>query len=153
MRQALIDQNHGSESSQNLRNQDLIERILELAEHLPPQDRALLESVYKAGMAPMTIALASGQSRSRVCGKLRRLMRRLQSPLYQFAVRHRRDWPSERRAIAESVILRGQTQRATAAIMGLSLHQVRVELSRIEFLFERTWPLQPRRNETLVSVE
>jgi len=113
------------------------ESLLRFAEHLSLSDRALLRGIFQNGITATALANANGGSPSIVRARIRRLCRRITSPAFQYVVRHRLDWPERRRSIAEAVVLRGQTQRATAAALGLTVHHLRRELERIAALCEQ----------------
>ena len=68
--------------------------------------------------------------------RVQRLVERIGSASFQFVMRNCDGWPSSRRQVGESIILRGSTQRRAAVQLGLSLHQVRQEIERIRALYE-----------------
>lgn len=122
-----------SETAANmLRDQaDLSFQLLGLAEHLPEEDRVLLQAVYDRGMRPSEFAKAIRVRPRSIRLRIRRIVARVGSPMYQFVVGQRDSWPEPRRTIAELVILRGESQREVARRLGVSLHCVRQEVSRL----------------------
>ena len=113
-----------------------IEELLRMSKLLEPADGALIQAVYGRGMTTGEFAQAMGCSRRQVSKRLKRVVRRIRSPLFRFVVEHERRWPFDRRTIAQSVILRGRTQRQTAQLLSVSVHYVRMELVAVKLLFE-----------------
>jgi hypothetical protein len=128
----MCDQNHLAD------RRGVIEQLLNLSENLSQEDRALLRSVYDAGLSPTLLAHASGRDSRRMRQRVARLVGRIGSDMFQFVLRERQDWPAPRRRIAELIFLRGQTQRDVAAASGTSLHHVRREIERIRALREES---------------
>jgi len=118
------------------RRRDGVERVLDLAEHLEPSDRALLSAIYERGMTATAFAEAAGQKARTVRYRVRKLLDRVSSPGYRAIVAQREAWPRERQRVAEAVFLAGRTQRDAAKRLGMSLHQVRTEIERIRGLIE-----------------
>ncbi|MCZ6834480.1 MAG: hypothetical protein O7G85_01775, partial [Planctomycetota bacterium] len=104
------------------------ERLLELVEYLSPSDRALLEAVYHRGMKPTELARAINARPRMIRSRVQRIVQRLNSPLFKFVSGHRADWPRLRREVGELIVLKGTSQRDTAAKLGVSLHRVRQEM-------------------------
>jgi hypothetical protein len=96
-----------------------IDRVLRLADHLDPADRALVRSIYDRGMSAGELARAIGRTPRAVNRRLERLVRRVSTPEYRFILRERRSWPATRRRVAELVFLRGGTQRAAAELASI----------------------------------
>jgi hypothetical protein len=140
MTQALADHEVRPHDRSYGSRQASVEQMLNLAEHISPVDRALLRAVYERGMTAHAFATATRQSHSVVQARLRRIQKRLASPLFRFVLRHQRDWPPLRRAAAQAAILHGQPLRTVASLLGLSLYQVRRELDRVRTLFEESQP-------------
>lgn len=116
---------------------DLARRLLELAEFLPDEDRVLLQAVYDRGMSPIEFARAIRARPRAIRHRVRGLVERVSSPLFQFVATQQGAWTSQRRLIAELNVLRGRSQRDVAQRLGVSLHLVRQELLRIRVLCER----------------
>ena len=114
------------EAAQFLRARaDIAKKLLDLAEYLPDQDRALLQGVYERGMRPIDFARAIRARPRTIRHRVRGLVERVTSPLFQFVATQPRAWTNQRRIIAELTILRGKSQRDVAHRLGLSLHRVR----------------------------
>ena len=112
------------------------ERLLDYADHLDGSDRALLRAVFDRGLTSTDLARVIGQEPRAVRRRVQRLVERIGSASFQFVMRNCDGWPSSRRQVGESIILRGSTQRRAAVQLGLSLHQVRQEIERIRALYE-----------------
>lgn len=123
-----------------------IDHILEHARHLAAGDRALIEGVYLRGMSAAELARAAGKEPGTVRKRLARVVRRMSSPIFRFVVRHKSQWPPERAAIADAVILRGLSQRTAAMTLGLGVHRVRRELDGIRALLEAAGESRPSRS-------
>lgn len=110
------------------------ELILAAAEHLPPEDRALLEAIYLRGHTVQAVARIAASSQGRAptaheCRLLRRRVRRLlvrvADPLFRFVAGHRDRWSPTMRRIGEECVLAGLSQRLAAQRLALSYHTVR----------------------------
>ena len=112
------------------------ERVARYAEHLNLADRALLKSIYERGIAPATLAQASQCSRKQIYQRVRRALERINSPMFEFILRHRLQWPEFRRMVAEGFFIRGEKQRDLALRLGMSLYHVRKEVERVRTIFE-----------------
>lgn len=121
------------------------ERLLELAEHLAPSDRALLRSIYRHGMSAAELARAMGIRPRRVTDRVQKLMQRINSPHFRSVLAQRERWPAIRRRIAEAVFLRGEGQRTVAAKLQCTVHEVRIEIERIRAIIEAPLPMLPTR--------
>ncbi|MGI9012963.1 MAG: hypothetical protein ACR2GY_01795 [Phycisphaerales bacterium] len=110
------------------------ERIVELASHLDPADRDLIDSIYRRGMTVAALARASGVRRRRLNDRLTRVLKHLQSREFRFAISQTELWPRNRAAVAKEVIFKRKSLRAAASQTGLSLWQVRKELDAIRTL-------------------
>ncbi len=115
-------------------------RILELAEHLAPGDRALISMIYYHGMTASEFARAAGTHRRSVAMRIRRLVDRITSDTYQRVVAIHKTWPPQRQAVAEAIFLQGMTQREAAKRLDISLHRVRRECDHIRAVVEAAEP-------------
>ncbi len=115
---------------------DFAHRLLDLAEYLPDEDRALLQAVYDRGMRPTEFARAIRARPRAIRHRVRGLVERVSSPLFQFVATQQDAWTSQRRLIAQLNVLRGRSQREVARRLGVSLHLVRQELLCIRALCE-----------------
>ena len=126
----------GSPSAQPHQMRGTVERLLDLAEHLPDPDRALLRGIYDRGMSAADLARVLGRRPRGIRRHVQRLVERIGSPRFMFIVRNRRRWPKVRRSIAEMVFLQGRSQREAAEALGLGVHRVRREIDRIRLLID-----------------
>src|SRR5262245_30352417 len=124
MHQALVELEPDSPIGYRQSRGRLVSDLLAAAEYLSNHDRVLIQGIYSHGIRPSDVAAFRGQSLGCVYQRLRRLGRRIRSPLFRFVLRERFDWPEDQRVVAESIVLRGQTQRVTAIAMGTSVHKV-----------------------------
>ena len=115
---------------------DAAERLLDYADYLGGADRALLRAIFDRGLTAAEFARAMDQPPRSVRQRVQRLVERVGSARFQFVMRNRYAWSTARRQVAESIFLRGLTQRRASALLGLSLHQVRQEVERIRTLYE-----------------
>jgi hypothetical protein len=113
------------------------ERLVQLAAHLKPEDRALVEAVYDHGMTLRTAATMQGRLPVLVRRRLARLLARLTSVEFAFVVRHLDRWTEPRRSIARLVFLERRTRLQVAAALGVSPHTVRRETGAIRVLLEQ----------------
>lgn len=118
---------------------------LERARHLPPQDRVLVEAVFRDGrpvaeLAALIAADAGDADRVTSVRGLRRRIRRLTARLlsreYAFVAEQLPDWSPTRRRVATACILHGRSIRDAAAELRLSLHTVRRHRAAIAELLE-----------------
>lgn len=112
----------------------LTEEVVQAAKHLGDADKALIKAVYQRGIALKAIATIQGCSAGRLHHRLRMLVKRMRSPMFRLVLRQHENWPAERRAIAESVVLHGRSQREVAKELGVSLHRVRTEIEHLKAL-------------------
>lgn len=114
-----------------------IERVLGLAEHLAPSDRALIRSIYDRGLSATELARAAGVAPTTIRRRARRLLNRMAGPMYRFVLASGEQWPKLRRRVAEKIYLQGAGQRETAAALRCSLHEVRREAQYVQAAFEQ----------------
>jgi DNA-directed RNA polymerase specialized sigma24 family protein len=113
-----------------------IEQVTTLARHLPVDDRALIQGVFERGMTPTAMARTMGDSPDTVRKRVRRIARRLGSPLFRFVVRNMDHWPDIRRSVADAVVLRGYSYRRAARLLNVTIYRVRTEHERIRIMCE-----------------
>ena len=111
-----------------------VERVLEMADGLPPRDRRLLEQVYRHGVCVSHIAQLLGEDRKQTQRRVARLLRRVRRPAFRFATRYPDMIPRPMLPVAHHAIVRGKSQRDTALLTGRPLHQVRDDLRVIAAL-------------------
>lgn len=121
-----------------------IGQLLKLACHLPTEDQALLEAVYECGMKRAAMARAMRCTPKVIQRRLRGIVTKLKSPAFRFVLAQAGRWPERRRLVAHAVICRSLTHRQAAVALGLTLHQVRMEMARVNALCA----LDRERNDT-----
>lgn len=130
-----LDAGHTARLAEGAAN---VERVLLLSSHLPDPQRALLEAIYREGVSPLAIArLRGGASTSRaVRREAALLVKRVTSPVFAVAVTHAGSWPPLRAGVARRCIIAGMSLRDSAGELGVSIHTVRSEVSRIRAITE-----------------
>lgn len=99
--------------------------LADLACHLDPSDRALINAIYRHGMSAAEFARAVHMTPANIRNRVRRIVRRMISAPFRYVLAHRSGWPHAMRRVAEAIFLEGRTQREAAAATGVSLHHVR----------------------------
>lgn len=115
-------------------SRELAERLVELAAHTNPEDRALIEAVYRDGVTAARLATLSGRTPRAVRQRIRTIVTRLLSPRFAYVLAHGDAWPTRRRRIADACVLKGLSIREAAEALGLSVHAVRRQLDLINAL-------------------
>jgi DNA-directed RNA polymerase specialized sigma24 family protein len=115
----------GADRARVLRRREAVERVLDAAGHLADADRVLLDMLYRDGRPVSDVADLLGRPRHAVRRRVRRLLRRVHSRRFRFALRHAELLPPPVRAVARAHVLQGLTLRQTARRTGLPLHTVR----------------------------
>ena len=121
------------------------EGLLTYAEHLDSADRALVEAVFERGASAAGLARAMSRDPRHVRRRLKRLINRMSSRMFQFVLRQRMHWTPNQRRVAEAVVLRGLTQRQAASELGLTLHQVRTYMHAVYVLAHEANTETPKR--------
>ncbi len=116
---------------------DRVQTLLNLAQHLPKGDEVLLRQVFDLGISPNRIAQAARCNRHSIYRRIRALLRRLNDPLFRFAVAHYETFDRPTRAVARAIILHGLTQRQAARTTRLSVHLIRQHLQSLRTLAAR----------------
>lgn len=118
------------------RSRALADEILGQTAALEPHDGALLRAVF-LDHKPMTeLAALTRMPVRAVRRRVRELVRRVTSPEFAFVVRHSHAWPSERRRVAQAVVVMGKSYRQAGGDLGLSLHTVRCHSASIYAMCE-----------------
>ncbi len=118
------------------RSRSLSDRLVARSEHLMPEDRALIRSVFRDGVSAQALAQAARVAPRRTRQRVRALVRRMLTHRYVFVLAHRESWPANRRRVATACALQGRSIRECAAHLRLSVHQVRRELAAVRALEE-----------------
>lgn len=115
---------------------DHAETIVVRAEHLLPDDRALLQAVFRDGMTAIDLARVTGTAPRALRRRIRLLAGRVLTARYAYVMRHREHWPATRRRVATACVLQGRSLRAAAAHLRLTLHVVRRHMDAVNALYE-----------------
>ena len=100
-------------------------RICELAQHLAPTDRAILQLAYADGKTIPQIAALIGAPRHATQRRLRRLTRRVLTPEFAFIAPQLGELDAVARAVARCCIIEGRSVRDAAAHLRTTQHAVR----------------------------
>ena len=119
-------------STQGAKWRRMCERYVELAAHLEPDDEILIDSIFGQGLPVAFIARMSGQSPGRIRRKVKKLVTRMESPMFQFVAGGLDLLPRDVRAVARRHHLWGHSLRQVADGLGLKLHEVRSKLIQVQ---------------------
>jgi DNA-directed RNA polymerase specialized sigma24 family protein len=112
------------------------ERMLALAEWLPPTDRALIVAMYKDGLSGVAIARLRGEPVEVVRRRLARVIKRMNTPVFALVAVQSSAWPRARAEAARLCVLEGLSIRAAAERAGITAHQVRREIITVRAMAE-----------------
>jgi DNA-directed RNA polymerase specialized sigma24 family protein len=118
----------GSEPTRDLRTSSLrreADAIVERAGRLLPEDRTLLAMVFRDGRSAASVARVMGVSAKRVRGRVRRLLDRIDSPLFRFVAANAQRWPEAQRVVAIALFVEGLSLREAGRRLGMSYYTVR----------------------------
>lgn len=115
---------------------DLARTVADRAHWCMPEERALIEAMYRQGMTAQQIAKLRDEPATAIRRRIRTVVRRVLSPRFVFVLRHRDQWPPMRKRVATACILQGRTLREAAAHLHLSLHAVRRQMDAITGMFD-----------------
>lgn len=115
-------------------SRDLAEILVERAEFALPDDRAMIEAVYRDGVSATRLSRLIGRSPRATRQRIRVVAMRLLSPKFVFVMRHRDRWPADRKRIATACALHGMSMRKAAEVLGFTLHEIRTEMSVVDAL-------------------
>lgn len=120
---------------------DLAERLVLRAEHLPPDERALVEAVFRDGRSVSEIARLAGVADEHATvrslrRRLHRAVERALSDRFIYVASHLKGWPATRRRVAQACFLNGRSMREAARELGLTLHVVRSQSARINAMYD-----------------
>ena len=105
------------------------EILLNRAELLEPEDRALLRLAFDRGASLGEVAAVMGASRGTVSRRINKLLARLQQPGFLHLYREDAELSPLTRRVAQAYYIGGLPQRAVAQRLGLSLHRIREQLT------------------------
>jgi len=112
------------------------ETIASRAEHLLPEDRALVRAVFGDGMDAKRVARLQGEPSRTVRRRVRSLAARVLSPEFEFVLARRDAWPRTRRLVATACVVQGRTLREAASHLQMSLHAVRRQMDAVRALMD-----------------
>jgi len=121
-------------------------RTRELAEVLVrsrwalPDDRALIEAIYRDNLTAAHIASLRDESPRAVRRRVRAVAAQLLSPRFTVVLHERERWPARRRRVATACVLQGRTLREAARHLNLTLHTVRTEMAVINAVCDAHTP-------------
>lgn len=115
---------------------DHAQALADRAECCLPDDRALVHALLRQGLSPKEIAELRSIPASTMYKRLKALVNRLNSPRFEFVLRHRDAWTPTRRRVATACVLEGRTLRGTATHLGVTLYTVRREMDAISALIQ-----------------
>ncbi len=115
---------------------DFAERLVNRSIWLAPDDRALIQCVFRDGLNATKVAELRHEPARLVRRRVRQLMARIGSPEFEFVVRRRDAWPAQRRRVATEVVLHGHTIQRAAEFLRMSFHAVRKEVAVIRAMAE-----------------
>jgi DNA-binding Lrp family transcriptional regulator len=115
---------------------ELAELVVQRAEFLSAEERALLVAVYGDGRTVKEVAALLGVEARRLRRRVARLTRRVVSDRFIFVVRHRESWPAARRRLATACIVQGKSLRIAAAEVRTSLYNARKQMDAVGALLD-----------------
>ena len=107
------------------RRRALVTRILDAADHLPPDERQLLLAIYGRGMPVSEVAMMLGTPERQLRRRVKALVRRVCDPSFEAAVRLGPQLPRQIRQVARLTAIEGLPMRQVALRLGISYHNVR----------------------------
>ncbi|MCC7145143.1 MAG: hypothetical protein IT443_01720 [Phycisphaeraceae bacterium] len=110
------------------------EQVLALAEHLPAEERMLMDQLFRYGLSFRQVAKLTGQKKWQVHREAEVLLRHMRSPLFRFVAGRRDLFSKKTQRVADVVVLQRRSLRQAAADTGLSLHAVRLRLRELHAL-------------------
>lgn len=117
-----------------LDRRDAAERLLQRAQHLARPDHLLMEQIYRHGLSIADVARLLNERPRSLQRRVKRLLLRLNDPLFIFVAGRFDVLPREMQATARLVVLEGRPLRDAARITGTTLHRVRQHLDAVRTL-------------------
>lgn len=99
--------------------------ILRRAGRLLAEDRVLLGMVFGDGRSAASVARLMGMSGKRVRARVRRLLARIDSPLFRYVMENAERWPEAQRVVGIALFVEGRSIRGAACHLGMSYYTVR----------------------------
>lgn len=116
-----------------------IEALVELASHLPPADKALIEQIYERGVSANELARATGRCPRSLQRRARNALRRVNSPEYRFLALHGDRLSPDTRRTARLIVFSGLSYRAAADATDTTVHRVRQHLLTLRALAQAVY--------------
>ncbi len=105
--------------------------IADRAEWCLPEERALIDAMYRQGLNATQIAQLRSVPVRVIRRRIRAVVTRVTSHRFVFVMRHRDQWPPTRRRVATACILQGRSFRQAATHLRISLHTVRRQMDAV----------------------
>lgn len=131
-----LDQRTDAIDLRRRRADALNERIIQRAEWLEPNDRALVSAMFVDGYSAARIARLGNSDPRTIRSRIRKIVHRLGDPRTAYVMLHSNAWTPTRRRVAREVYINGRSLRETAETLGLSFYVVRRHRESIEAMFE-----------------
>lgn len=114
------------------------DRLLRLAEYLPPEERAIFSACFTEGLTAREIAALRDRNErpDTIRRRIRKILRRLRDPRFHGALRLLHLLNGNRRRVAELCFLQGLPPRAAAQHLQLTIHAVRRHHAALSALIE-----------------
>lgn len=126
------------------RTRELAEIVVDHAQELRTEDRAVVMAIYRDGMTAQDVAELRREPARRIRQRVRRLVSRLLSDRFLFVLRERDGWPPRRQRVARACVLEGRSMRAAAEHLRMSLHGVRREMQVVDAMYVEAVNRVPR---------
>src|SRR6185436_19421816 len=111
--------------------------IVRNAEHLLPEEWALARAYFVQGMPASQIARLAGTTSKTVRRRIDRMVARVTSLRFVFAVNHRKSLGRMRGRVATACLAQGLSMRETSRQFGVSIYVVRSHLHAVNGMFDR----------------
>ena len=111
--------------------------IVRNAEHLLPEERALARAYFVEGMSASEVARLAGTTPKTVLRRIDRMVARVTSLRFVFAVNHRKSLGRMRGRVATACLVQGLSMRETSRRFGVSIYVVRSHLHAVNGMFDR----------------
>lgn len=108
-----------------------VEDLLRRARLLDPLDQSLLEQHLGNGRSVASIARERGCLPEGLRSRIKRLVARIDSPLYAMVRDRAGMWDGQMRAIAIACVGRGRSMRGAARELGIGIHVVRTRMLEV----------------------
>ncbi len=128
---------------------EAVERITARAQWLENTDRQLIMAVFEDGKRLKDLAALMNVSPRTLRARLRRLVLRVSSELYQFVALHAESWPPNMRRAAEACVFKGLSIKDAAIDLGVSYHNVRRHIDLVRVLARTGTLIQTASNDPL----